>query len=57
MLQVAADLLSAEVHSDAEAQLSGEILTDLNRLSDEEKVDVDNLGIWIDPIGRNGILH
>lgn len=48
--QVAADLLSKQVHSNT-SELSQFILADLEQVPDSS-FNVDNLGIWIDPIGK-----
>ena len=57
--QSAADILSRHVHADPEELLGTEDRGDLHRLPDDEGggsgVDVDGLGIWIDPIGRIGL--
>ncbi len=59
--QVAADILSRHVHADpSEIALPEETRGDLGKLPNggsggsDGVVDVDGLGIWIDPIGEIG---
>ncbi len=48
----AARILSRHVHADPKGLLSASALEDLGRLPEAEGVEVDRLGIWIDPIGK-----
>jgi hypothetical protein len=50
--RVAADLLSATVHCDTTTH-AADVASDLEKLPDrDDLVDLDDLGIWIDPIGK-----
>ena len=48
--RVAADLLSKQVHCDT-SELAEEIRLDLQQIPDDDSINIDDLGIWIDPIG------
>ena len=50
----AADLLSLLVHSSVSSWSSGtmDCEQELQEIPEEFNIDVDDLGIWIDPIGR-----